>query len=58
MKGGSCFPLSPMGDLETFDSNDQLAKILEKIEVNPEEDFSFITNEVEYKHLNKVRNQV
>jgi serine/threonine protein kinase len=45
-QGNACFPISPFEN-EGLTKNDQLIKLLEKMKINPEKDFSFLSNEEE-----------
>ena len=44
-KGTSCFPISPGENKESVSENDQLIKLLERYSIDPDVDFSFVTNE-------------
>lgn len=42
-QGNACFPISPE-DNEGLTKDDQLIKILQRLKINPDHDFSFLTN--------------
>jgi serine/threonine protein kinase len=45
-QGNTCFPISPF-ETEVLTKNDQLIKLLKKMQINPKQDFSFISNDEE-----------
>jgi len=42
-KGNACFPISPIEN-EELTEGDQLIKFLERMELDPKHDFSFLTD--------------
>ena len=65
--GTSCYPASPMADLNKpnkasdpvyIDQDDQMFKICENLNINPDVDFSYMTNPHHVKYMGTVRESV